>query len=124
MSGRLTVEQQFLVGPGETQISELEKVVEVIAGKFADPGFMKPASQRVANVVAYLDAHDGADYRLLEKLESEMELLRDLVAFKPGDLGKPYPTHERVVSVIAELEKRLASATATLEAIAHAEGFS
>ena len=51
----MNVEQQFLIGPGETSISELEKVVEVIAGKPEDPGFLQPAHKRVAFVVAELE---------------------------------------------------------------------
>lgn len=122
MSDNLTVEQQFLVGPGETAISELEKVVEAIAGKQEDPGFLHPVSKRVAMVVAYLESVDGAEYDLVESLESNMIQLKDLVAFKPGDPGPPYSTHDRVIAVFTELEKRLAKATMTLEAIGRAEG--
>lgn len=118
----LTVEQQFLVSPNGTLVSELEKVVEVIAGKFEDPGFLHPVSRRVAMVVAYLESVDGAEYDLAESLESNMAQLKDLVAFKPGDPGPPYSTHDRVIAVFAELEKRLAKATMTLEAIGRAEG--
>ncbi len=55
MSEHLTVEQRFLIGPNETPISELEKVVEVITGKPEDPGFLQPAHKRVALVVADLE---------------------------------------------------------------------
>ena len=55
MSEPLTVEQQFLVSHRETFVSELEKVVEVIAGKPEDPGFLQPAHKRVALVVAELE---------------------------------------------------------------------
>ena len=118
----LTVEQQFLVGPGNTPISELEKIVEIIAGKQEDPGFLQPVSKRVALVMAYLEWTDGAEVQANEELESSMDQLKDLVAFKPGDPGPPYSTHERVIAVFTELNKRLASATLTLEAIGRAEG--
>lgn len=55
MTAPLTVEQQFLVSPGETFVTELDKVVEVIAGKGDDPGFLQPVSKRVAMVVADLE---------------------------------------------------------------------
>jgi hypothetical protein len=126
VSDFLTVEQQFLVGPGETRISELEKVVQVIAGKPEDPGFLQPASKRVAMVVEYLEAHQGSEELCVdeshEELIAHVDLLKDLVAFKPGDPGPPYPTHERVIAVFTELEKRLARANLTLESIGRAEG--
>lgn len=122
MSEPLTVEQQFLVSPGESFVSELEKVVEVIAGKYDDPGFLQPASKRVAMVVAYLESFDSVEARANELCSSRMSRIDNAIAFKPGDPGKLYPTHERVIAVIAELEKRLANATMTLEAIGRAEG--
>jgi hypothetical protein len=51
----VNVEQQFLAGPNESSISELEKVVDVIAGKPEDPGFLQPVSKRVALVIADLE---------------------------------------------------------------------
>jgi hypothetical protein len=121
-SNPLTVEQQFLVGPGETFVTELEKVVDAIAGKLEDPGFLQPVSKRVAMVVKYLESQDGADVRLAESLKIAMGQLTDLVAFKPGDPGPPYSAHERVIAVIAELERTIAKQRATLEAIVRAEG--
>jgi hypothetical protein len=53
VSEPLTIEQQFLFW--ETPISELDKVVEVIAGKPEDPGFLQPASKRVAMVIGELE---------------------------------------------------------------------
>lgn len=121
----LTVEQQFLVSPNGTLVSELEKVVEVIAGKFEDPGFLQPVSRRVAMVVRRFES-DYTDELCVEpshkSIESNMDQLKDMIAFKPGDPGPPYPPHERVIAVFCELEKRLAKANLTLEAIGRAEG--
>jgi hypothetical protein len=64
----LTVEQQFLVSPGETFVSELEKVVDVIAGKPEDPGFLQPASKRVAMVIADLERTIAAQRLTLESI--------------------------------------------------------
>lgn len=122
MNEPLTVEQQFLVSPRESCVSELEKVVEIIVGKQDDPGFLQPVSKRVALVVAYLESVDGIEYAIAKSLETAMGQLKNLVAFKPGDPGPPYPAHERVIAVFAELEKRLAKADLTLESIGRAEG--
>jgi hypothetical protein len=51
----VNVEQQFLTSLNQSPVSELEKVVEVIAGKPEDPGFLQPAHKRVALVVAELE---------------------------------------------------------------------
>jgi hypothetical protein len=116
----LNVEQKFLVSPGETFVSELEKVVEVIAGKFEDPGFLHPVSKRVAMAISYFNS--TAESRAEELLENSMIQLKDLVAFKPGDPGPSYDTHTRVIAVFTELKERLARANLTLEAIGRAEG--
>lgn len=129
----MTPEQLFLVehtGSTETAsincLAELERTADILNGKPGDPGFMNPINKRVAAVCAklallakeaeadvlYIDEHDHA------------ENVRQLVSFRPGDPGHLYPIHERVAGVIAELEKRLAKAEGTLEAIGRTECFS
>ena len=51
----MTVEQQFLTSLNESPVSELEKIVDVIAGKPEDPGFLQPVHRRVALEVADLE---------------------------------------------------------------------